>query len=186
MLFIIREGTWHNVVGLTFRDFLRQGYQGFYATLEDWQLHLGTAFPEARLKQYIELRCADANRFEWVASFPALFLGIFAEPSLMEAACDLTRNLPFAARMALHEAVAKEGLAARRGRVPLCELARELVAIAHDGLERRKLGEAHVLNPIATALAHSGEAPAVFSPASLERGVLAPYLLQPYAAITQY
>lgn len=177
MLFIVRNDAWVNVRGLTFAEFLRDGYQGHTATQEDWFLHLSTLFPEARLKHYIEIRGADASRLDWFYSFPALFTGIFAESSLMDAACDLTRRLSYAARMELHHTIAKEGLATRLGRIPVYELARELVAIAMEGLRRRGHEEDHYLQPVADFLRtfHATTLPLI--PASLERADLRPYLL---------
>ncbi len=177
MLFIVRDGEWVNVRGLTFAEFMRDGYHGHYATWEDWQLHLSTLFPEARLKQYIEIRGADASRLDWFTSFPAIFTGIFAESSLMDAACDLTRKLSFATRMALHHDIAKDGLATRCGRVPVYELARELVAIAMDGLRRRQHQEESYLQPIAEYLHHFAATKIPLAPPSLDRQHLKPYLL---------
>lgn len=152
MLFVVREGQLIEVKDRTFGQFMQRGYEGFYATMEDWILHLTSLYPEIRLKQFIEFRGTDANRPEWLYSFPAIFVGVFQESALMEAACDLTRKLSFSERVELHEAISREGLAARMGRVPVYELVRELVKIAQDGMQRRGKDEAFALEPIATYL----------------------------------
>ena len=56
MFFVARRGQYHPQDGLTFRRFLREGWQGERATLADWELHLSTVFPEVRLKRTIECR----------------------------------------------------------------------------------------------------------------------------------
>ena len=61
MFFLSRRGRYHPLEGVTFRRFLREGWEGERATLDDWVLHLSTLFPEVRLKRTIELRGADAS-----------------------------------------------------------------------------------------------------------------------------
>src|SRR5262249_12868565 len=60
MYFIIRNGEYVETHE-TFRHFLREGFRGERATLEDWALHLTTLFPEVRLKRYLEIRSADSQ-----------------------------------------------------------------------------------------------------------------------------
>lgn len=148
LLFINRSGQWVEVRDRTFGEFLRSGYNGFDATLEDWELHLTTLFPEVRLKRYIELRGTDANRPDLLPGFAGIYLGLFAESSLLDAACDLTRALSFTERMDLHLNIARDGLAARCGKIPVRDLAQELLAIAREGLVRRSRGEAALLEPV--------------------------------------
>ena len=54
-----------------FRRFLRDGMAGEQATMDDWALHLSTLIPEARLKQYLEVRGCDAGSFEMIANLSA-------------------------------------------------------------------------------------------------------------------
>src|SRR5439155_1417220 len=62
LYFILRGGTYRTTVtGTPFRRFLADGAAGERATLDDWNLHLTTLFPEVRLKGYIELRSADSQ-----------------------------------------------------------------------------------------------------------------------------
>ncbi|MBI4238202.1 MAG: glutamate--cysteine ligase [Deltaproteobacteria bacterium] len=153
MLFLVRQDRWLALPRPAFSAFLRDGYDQWYATREDWQLHLTSLFPEVRLKQYIEWRGADAHRFEYLYALPALILGVTAAGHLLDAACDLTRRLSWEERLALHLAVARDGLAARCGRHRVAALVAELVAIARNGLELRGRGEAVYLDAITEALA---------------------------------
>lgn len=56
----------HNVAGRSFRAWLngerQDGLEGFTPTLGDFEDHLTTAFPDVRLKQFLEMRGADAAR----------------------------------------------------------------------------------------------------------------------------
>ena len=63
--------------GQTFRSFLKSGYEGHVATMEDWKTHLNTLFPEVRLKKTIEVRGADVQSTDLACALPALWTGIF-------------------------------------------------------------------------------------------------------------
>jgi glutamate--cysteine ligase len=53
----------------SFRDLLRTGE----ITVEDWQFHLSTLFPEVRPREYFELRSADTIELEWLPA-PIVFV----------------------------------------------------------------------------------------------------------------
>lgn len=142
MFFVYRHGTYQPVGtppdGLTFRRFMRDGYQGERATLADWELHLSTLFPEARLKQYVELRSADSGPLPLIRALPALWRGLFYSRGALEAAWALVRDLDMSERELLRHDVPRRGLRTElRGR-PIAPLCRELVEIAAGGL--RELG----------------------------------------------
>ena len=61
MYFIIRNHDYIDMTAVTFRHFLEFGHNGERATLEDWNDHLTTLFPETRIKRYIEVRSADSQ-----------------------------------------------------------------------------------------------------------------------------
>jgi glutamate--cysteine ligase len=46
---------------ISFREWLKNGYQGFYPTIEDWDTHLTTLFPEVRAKGFMECRFIDGQ-----------------------------------------------------------------------------------------------------------------------------
>jgi glutamate--cysteine ligase len=64
MYFSYRGGEYVDAAGLSFRDFL-QGklpvLPGALPTMKDWADHMTTAFPEVRLKKYLEMRGADGG-----------------------------------------------------------------------------------------------------------------------------
>jgi glutamate--cysteine ligase len=76
MFFVVRDGVYHPADGMTFRRFLREGWQGNRATMGDWEVHLSTLFPEARLKRYIEIRGADAGPMPVAIGLAALWRGL--------------------------------------------------------------------------------------------------------------
>ena len=52
MYFIVRNKNYIDMTAVTFRQFLTSGYNGERATIEDWNDHLTTLFPETRIKRY--------------------------------------------------------------------------------------------------------------------------------------
>jgi glutamate--cysteine ligase len=137
MYFVIRDGDYVNLAGTPFRRYLREGHAGTRATMEDWALHLTTLFPEVRLKTYMEVRSADSQPPELMLALPALLKGVLYEPDCLAAAWDLTKRWSWPERLELYHAAHREALAARAGRFPLLDLARELFGIATEGLRRQ-------------------------------------------------
>jgi glutamate--cysteine ligase len=139
---------------MTFRDFLANGFAGSRATLDDFDRHLTTLFPDVRLKRWIEVRGADAVPPGLTCSLPALWKGILYDASARASAWDLVAGMAYEVREAARLDVMRRGLAASYGGVPLLSLARELAGISREGLRRighagqRDPDEAPYLEPI--------------------------------------
>ncbi len=161
MFFVVRGGVYRRARALTFRRFLREGFEGETATMGDWEVHLSTLFPEVRLKRYIELRGADAGPLPMAMALAALWRGLLEDPAARDAAWSLVADHDLAAREALRRAVPREGMQARFGRHVVRELAVELVRLARAGLTRLPAGaeDAALLEPL-EAYAAAGRAPA--------------------------
>ncbi len=158
MFFVEREGRFEPAYDMTFRQFLENGRGGEPATLADFDRHLTTLFPEVRVKQFIEVRCADAVPPGLTCSMPALWKGILYDATARTAAANLV-DANQAEREAASEAVSRQGLAAHYAGQPVLGLARELVGIARSGLERighagpNAPDESAFLDPIVAQLA---------------------------------
>ena len=138
-------------VHLTFRRFLREGWNGEKATLADWELHLSTLFPEVRLKTYVEVRQADASTREMVRALPPLWRGLFYDRQAREAAWKLVAPWSFDERLDLYRRTPREGLRAIVRGTPLSTLCREMVSIAKQGLVRLGAADgAALLEPLET------------------------------------
>lgn len=161
MFFVVRNGDYTAANGMTFRQFMAQGFAGTTATMADWEVHLSTLFPEVRLKRYIELRGADAGPLPMAVALGALWRGLLEDPEARAAAWKLVDNVALADREALRRAVPKQGLSARLGSRSLRDLAVELCAIAAAGLRRLPSGiqDTQLLQPLA-AYATAGRCPA--------------------------
>lgn len=141
MYFVYRNGDYADVSGSSFRDFMAgklKAFPGVRPTLDDWTDHLSTIFPEVRLKQYLEMRGADAGSRQRLCALPALWTGaLYYAPSL-DAAWAMVKDWTAEERHELRNAVAKDALKARFRRTRVQSLARDLVEIARDGLKARR------------------------------------------------
>ena len=137
MIFIVREDQWIPMRGVSFRKFLREGKNNYRATWADFELHLSTAFPEARFKHYLEIRGVDAQRLPLIPSVAAFWKGILYD----EEARRKTRNLmsDFSPKEILkfHREMPVQGLKGWMGKVPVIELAGELFRQSCAGLRRQ-------------------------------------------------
>jgi len=148
-MFFVHRGGYRQVAhDLTFRRFMREGWQGEVATHADWALHLSTLFPEGRLKKFIEVRGCDCGSLGMIAALAPMMRGLLYDPTACAAATALTASLSFEQRQQLAEEVPLQGFAARAGTRSIGELARELVAIARDGLSRVAPGSLSLLAPV--------------------------------------
>lgn len=170
MYFVYRDGVYIDALGLSFRDFLKgelSALPGEIATLSDWADHLTTVFPEARVKQYLEMRGADGGPWRRLCALPAFWVGLMYDQDALDAVWDLARGWDAETREAWRVAASVDGLQAQVGGVKMHDLAREVVAIADAGLKARARpgagglvpDESHFLNALKDSL-DSGKVPA--------------------------
>jgi glutamate--cysteine ligase len=170
MYFVYRDGKYINALGQSFRDFLKgqlPALPGEMPTLSDWADHLTTLFPEARIKQFLEMRGADGGPWRRLCALPALWVGICYDQSSLDAAWDLAKGWDAETREALRVAASEDGLGAKVNSINMMELANEVVAISKAGLAARaKPGagglvpdETHFLNAVEETL-ETGMSPA--------------------------
>lgn len=137
MYFIVRNKHYIDMTTLTFRQFLRHGHNGERATIEDWSDHLTTLFPETRIKRYIEIRSVDSQPPDLMPALSALIKGAFYDSDCLQAAWDLVKGWSWDERMQAYLDSHQDALATRVRRYSLLDLARELLAIAWEGLRRQ-------------------------------------------------
>jgi glutamate--cysteine ligase len=106
--------------------------------LSDWVDHLSTAFPEVRLKSFLEMRGADGGPWNKICALPALWVGLLYDQAALDAAWDEVKEWPLEERQRLRDEVPKLGLKARTpSGEPLRDLAGRVLAIAEAGLNAR-------------------------------------------------
>ncbi len=141
MYFVFREGKYIDAAGLSFRDFLNGELSilpGELPTLDDWNDHLSTAFPEVRLKTFLEMRGSDGGPWGRICALPALWVGLLYDDTALNAAWDVVKDWTLEQRQALRDAVPKLALSAPiPGGGTLRDIAGEVLDIAHAGLAAR-------------------------------------------------
>jgi glutamate--cysteine ligase len=141
MYFIYREGKYIDAAGLSFRDFLKGELSvlpGEKPTLDDWTDHLSTAFPEVRLKTFLEMRGADGGPWGRICALPALWVGLLYDQNALDAAWDVVKGWTIEERQNLRDSVPKLGLDAPiAGGRKLRDIAGDVLDIASAGLTAR-------------------------------------------------
>ncbi|MDA8230890.1 MAG: glutamate--cysteine ligase [Magnetospirillum sp.] len=140
MYFVYRDGEYIDTSGQSFRDFLAgklAALPGQLPTMGDWNDHLTTAFPDVRLKRYLEMRGADGGPWRRLCALPAFWVGLLYDSGVLDAAWDLVAPWTAEDRENLRRDVARLGLKATvRGRA-LRDVALEVLTLAGAGLSRR-------------------------------------------------
>jgi len=151
MYFVYRDGEYINAVGQSFRDFLAgelPALPGEFPTIADWENHLTTAFPEVRLKTFLEMRGADGGPFRSICALPALWVGLLYDAEAQRQALQLVEDWTEEERAFLRAEVPRLGLQTpfRGGTVQ--DIALAVLDISKGGLERRGHKEANFLRPL--------------------------------------
>ncbi len=138
LLFLYRQGQYLPTGGATFRHFLAGRLPerpGERPTMDDWQTHLSTLFPDVRLKHYLETRGADAGNTATLCALPAFWKGLLYDSDALGAAWELVKGWSAETQQRLHQQVPKLGLKTplADGR-PLQRLALELLKWSRAGL----------------------------------------------------
>jgi glutamate--cysteine ligase len=161
MIFAHRGGRYIGAVaGLPFREFLGSGRAGLAPVFGDWADHLTTIFTDARLKQHVELRSADACDLEYSMALQALWKGLLYDDDALDESLRLAPKLKAADAVLLRERVARDGLAAKCEGVDVLRLARELVRLADEGLKRTAPDETAYLDILIERVIGEGVCPA--------------------------
>jgi glutamate--cysteine ligase len=141
MYFVYREGRYIDVAGESFRAFLDgklPQLPGEKPTVIDWTDHLSTAFPEVRLKSFLEMRGADGGRWSRICALPALWVGLLYDDEALDAAWQLCAHWTIDQRQKLRHEVPRLALdAATPDGDSMREFAERVLDIAAGGLTRR-------------------------------------------------
>ncbi len=77
MVYIVRGSETILINGeINFSEFLKNGYKGYQAQIEDYILHQSLCFPDVRLKHYIEIRNHDSSNLKMALAFCAMYKGL--------------------------------------------------------------------------------------------------------------
>jgi len=142
MYFVYRNGQYIDAAGLSFRDFM-QGklavLPGEYPNMKDWEDHLTTAFPEVRLKKFLEMRGADGGPWRRICALPALWVGLLYDQEQLDLAYDWVSDWTLAEHQQLRNNVPRLGLNTKFRDQNVRDLALQMLAMSRSGLEKRAI-----------------------------------------------
>ena len=141
MYFVFRDGKYIDAAGQSFRDFLEgklPALPGERPTMDDWTDHLSTAFPEVRMKSFLEMRGADGGPWSRICALPALWVGLLYDDNALDAAWDVVKSWTMEERETLRSEVPRLALDAPiAGGRTLRDIAPQVLDIARAGLSAR-------------------------------------------------
>lgn len=144
MYFVIREGDYINATGQSFRDFLDgrlPALPGEKPTERDWENHLTTLFPEARVKRFIEMRGADSGPWQSLCALPALWVGLLYDADTLQKALDMVADWTNEERLYLRRQAPVTGLQTPFRDTTLHSIACDVIDLAEAGLAARARGD---------------------------------------------
>ena len=157
MYFVQRGKDYIDVAGHSFRDFMAgklEALPGELPTMKDWEDHMTTAFPEVRLKTFLEMRGADGGPWARLCALSAFWVGLLYDTEARDAAWDLIKDWTDDEREAMRRDVPKTALKTPFRDKQVKDIACEALCIARQGLKNRArldavgLDESHFLQPI--------------------------------------
>jgi len=140
MYFVYRDGRYIDAAGKNFRHFMDGRLDvlpGERPTMADFTDHLTTAFPEVRLKRFLEMRGADGGPWNRICALAAYWVGLLYDDAALDAAWDLVRDFSLVERHALRDGVPRQGFRLPFRGATVRELALESLKISQAGLNRR-------------------------------------------------
>jgi glutamate--cysteine ligase len=168
MYFVYRDGKYIDASGQSFRDFMAgklPALLGETPSIKDWEDHLTTAFPEVRLKKFIEMRGSDGGPSKNLCALPAFWVGLLYDDKALADVMSLIGDWSYDEVATMRDQVPTGALKTPFRDGTLQDLAKDVLEISKQGLGRRaKLDssgqdETMFLNPL-HAIAQSGITPA--------------------------
>ncbi|WP_237152292.1 glutamate--cysteine ligase [Oryzibacter oryziterrae] len=141
MYFVKRDDTYNPATHVTFRQYmngaLKTELPGVVPNIGDWDNHLGTLFPEVRLKRFLEMRGADSGSTEHILALPAFWVGLLYDDVALDEAWQVVKDWTTDERQDLRDAVPTQALKATIAGRSLLDIARDVLEISRRGLVRR-------------------------------------------------
>ncbi len=142
MYFVYDNGVYHDALGLSFRDFMKgtlPGFKGRLPTWSDWEDHLTIAFPEVRMKGFIEMRGADTGCLDMLCALPAFWVGLLYDTDILDKVHKFTGPFNYADIVACRNSVPTMGLNAPIGNTTLGDILPQILDFAKQGLKNRAM-----------------------------------------------
>jgi glutamate--cysteine ligase len=140
MYFVYRGEQYIDASGQSFRDFMMgklPALPGELPRLKDWEDHLTTAFPEVRLKKFLEMRGADGGPSKNLCALPAFWVGLLYDDKALDDITSLISDWSFHEISSLRDLVPMAALQTPFRNGILQDVAKDVLEISRQGLSRR-------------------------------------------------
>jgi len=162
MYFVMRDGEYVDCSGESFRDFLDGKLPQLphqYPSMDDWELHSTTAFPDVRLKQFIEMRGAAGGDLAWITALPALWKGLLYDTQTLDKVWAWVADWSHDEVVKLGQEAPRRALQTPFRDTQLQHLCEKMVILAEEGLQNLNVcnalgnNESLYLSPLKKTLA---------------------------------
>ena len=149
MIYIVRDNNYININGkINFKQFLSDGYMGYYATMDDYRLHSNLFFPEVRLRNFIEIRNHDCVEEKYLYSLLAIYKGIFYNPNALKSIEELLNKFSYNDILECRYGIPRLALDYKIKGLSVKDLTKEILSISKSSLKEKKDNEISFIEPI--------------------------------------
>ncbi len=160
MIFINRGSDVIPINGrINFNQFMQNGFKGFDAEIEDFELQANLYFPEVRMRNFLELRNHDCVGNNLQYSILAIYKGILYNRTSIAEIKELFKDFEYRDFFELRYNVPKSALNSKIGSYFVKDIVKEILYIAEKSLIEFDKGEEKFLEPV-KELALNGLCPA--------------------------
>ena len=147
VIFLNKNNTPIEVNGkINFNEYMKNGFEGYDATIEDYILHANLYFPDVRLRNFIEIRNHDCTNMPYAVL--AIYKGILYNKYAMKDAEELFSFYTDKDFSELRFNIPKNALQSRIKNHYAGDIAKEILYIAEKSLIEMNTGEEKFLDPI--------------------------------------
>ena len=149
MIFIMRDDKPVEILGkIDFEQFMEHGFDGHQATLDDFKLHANLYFPEARLRNFIEIRNHDCANHGMQYAILAVYKGLLYNKTALGDIESLLSKFSYNDLMEFRYNVPRKALDTKIRNYRAKDVARDILKNAQSSLRENGEGEEQFLEPI--------------------------------------
>jgi len=149
VIYFVRDNKIIYVNGkINFRQFMKDGYEGYFATLDDYKLHANMCFPDVRLRGFVEIRNHDCVGGGLEYAIPAIYKGIMYNTDAQEAIKSLLKPFTHNDINEFRFIIPKLGIGAKIKGYKVKDIALEIQKIAYQSLKSELDVDADYITPI--------------------------------------
>ncbi len=138
--FIVKDQSYIDCTDYTFKELLDGKFTKIdpeELSINDWETHISTIFTEVRLKNYIEMRGADAGGYKSLCALPAFWTGLIYCNNCIDELMELINQWSYEEINRFRIDITKIGLDAQIGNESGWDIAQKILNISRNGLSIR-------------------------------------------------